>query len=248
MENKKVLKGAVDTYSKIGFGANAYVYQAEYLEGLCACKEFIDPKYVSIINDKMLEIGDFYKDYSDKFIFPFKFVYRTRNDENFYAYLMDYYYNYNGLDSIELSKKEKLELIKRARDLVEKLHKDYKILHCDLNSWNFLYNSEKDNLLLSDFDTAVRFNKECDLSPRLHSDICLDYIENNGLDEGVDIFLFNIFTYSLLNNIDPYSVIFNINNNKYGEIKSQKAREILNSYKDLKNEKVLKKEYIIDLL
>ncbi len=76
----------------------------------------------------------------------------------------------------------------------------------------------------------------------------MEYFKNNGVDKDADIFMFNMLTYSLINDKDFYGSLSNMIKNDYGNIESSKARKIIDTYKDFDKPKSIKKEYIIDYL
>ena len=74
------------------------------------------------------------------------------------------------------------------------------------------------------------------------------YAKNNGIDKDVDMYLFNLTTYAILNNKEYFNAISHIKENDFGVIENSHAIDILKGYKDIESSKVLKKEYVIDYL
>lgn len=246
MVNRSYL-GSITKYSELGFGSNATVYLSEYFDSSVAYKEFWSPEYVSAIKDEVIKLSE-YSD--DKFIFPDKFIYERPKDEIFKGYTMPLLYKYNFLyeeylESLDYNKK--ILLLFKARDLIEELHKKYRTLHADVAPWNFMYNEDNDYLVLTDFDTSLSISNNIKLNGS-HNDIVREYAKYNKIDEHLDIFLFNLCCYAILNNLDINFVLNKIRKNNFGIIENQKAIEVFNSYKDLSNSKSLKKEYVIDYL
>lgn len=248
MENKSYL-GSITKYRPLGFGSNADVYLAEYMNSMMvAYKEFWNTEYVRGIKDEIIKLSEF--DGKDKFIFPEKFIYVKPSDELFKGYTMPLLENYNFLYEEYLDKLDydkKVAILLKARNLVEELHKNYKILHADVAPWNFMYNAEKDHLVLTDFDTSISMKKDIKLNIS-HNTIVREYEKYNKIDENLDIYLFNLCCFAVLNNLDLYYVIDQIRKNNFGVIDNGKAKDIFNSYKDLSDVKSLKKEYVIDYL
>lgn len=248
MEKRSYL-GSITKYSKLGFGSNATVYFADYFDGLSvAYKEFWNPKYVNAIKDEVKKFNDFPSD--DKFIFPDVFIYEKPTDDIFKGYTMPLLYKYNFiyeefLESLDYDKK--ISILFRTRALLEELHKKYKIIHADVAPWNIMYNKDNDDLVLTDFDTSLSISNNMSINDS-HSDIVKEYAKYNKIDKHLDIFLFNLCCYSVLNNLDLNSVLREIRRNNFGIIENKNAIDIFSSYKDLSESKSLKKEYVIDYL
>lgn len=248
MEKRSYL-GSITKYGDLGFGSHANVYLADYFGGsTVAYKEFWNPKYVEAIKDEVEKISEYSDD--EKFIFPDIFIYDKPTDKLFKGYTMPLLYKYNYvyegyLESLSYDKK--ISILLKARELIEELHKKYKTLHADVAPWNFMYNEDNDHLVLTDYDTALSISNNIKINES-HNDIVKEYAKYNKIDEHLDIFLFNLCCYAILNNLDINFVLDKIRKNNFGIIENQKAIEVFNSYKDLSNSKSLKKEYIIDYL
>ena len=248
MEDRRYL-GSISKYSDspINFGGHSNIFKCidKYTDQFVCYKEFCSLEYMNAIKDTILNLIKMYGNYD--YAFPSSIVFdKERCDK---GYITDYYEGYISIDDLVLSHEKKLELIKKARELVEKLHKDYKCLHADLAPWNFLYNEYLDHLVLCDFDTSLFMNKDNKINDLVHSVITLNYLKYQKLDEGLDIYLFNLFTYAILNNVNFNDVLYMVRNNKYGVLSdNEKAKKILSSYDELNNGKILKKEYIMDFI
>ena len=247
MENKAYL-GSITKYETLGFGGHANVYSADCFGSACAYKEFWSPDYVSSIKDEVLKLSEF--DGEGKFIFPEKFIYDKPTDNFFKGYTMPLLHNYiflyeNYLDKLDYNKK--VSILLKARDLIEELHTKYKILHADAASWNFLYNEKYDNLVLTDFDTSLSIKNNISIHEG-HNNLVREYNKYYKIDENLDVYLFNLCCFAVLNNLDLYYVINHIRKNNFGVIENGKAKDIFNSYKDISDVKTLKKEYVIDYL
>lgn len=247
MENRSYL-GSITKYNIIGFGSNADVYLAEYFGSSVAYKEFWKPEYAAAIKDEIVKLSEF--DGGDKFIFPERFIYEKPTDEVFKGYTMPLLYKYNFVYEEYLEKLDydkKISILFKARDLLEELHKEYRILHADVAPWNFMYNEDSDHLVLTDYDTSLSISNSIKINGS-HNDIVREYAKYNKIDEHLDVFLFNLCCYAVLNNLDINFVLGQIRNNNFGILQSKKAIDVLSSYKDLSDTKSLKKEYIIDYL
>ena len=225
MENRGYL-GSITKYNIIGFGSNADVYLAEYFGSSVAYKEFWKPEYAAAIKDEIVKLSEF-KGYTMPLLYKYNFVYEE------YLEKLDY--------------DKKISILFKARDLLEELHKEYRILHADVAPWNFMYNEDSDHLVLTDYDTSLSISNSIKINGS-HNDIVREYAKYNKIDEHLDVFLFNLCCYAVLNNLDINFVLGQIRNNNFGILQSKKAINVLSSYKDLSDTKSLKKEYIIDYL
>lgn len=234
----------LDILDKIGYGAYGTVYSCIFNNKQYAYKNFIvDNSCKEFIKPRLDGVSKFYGD-SD-FIFPYKFIYD--NNDYFIGYVMDYLSGYNSLYDIKLDYKGKIEILNRARYILDKFHNEYKHVHTDINPWNFLYNKELDKIILIDFDTCIDLNNPNTMDISQLNTLAKIYCDYNGTNIGLDVFLFNLLTFSILNNIEFYDVINEIMNNNYGVIENKNAIEILSKYEDIEYN-TLKKEYIIDYL
>ena len=94
--------------------------------------------------------------------------------------------------------------LKKTRDIMEKLHKNYKRIHGDISLTNVLVNKEKKDVYLIDFDSSLYINQ--DLGSKFSfSEEVQDFINNYRLyraTKSIDIFKFNVTTLKLLCDVD----------------------------------------------
>ncbi len=251
MANRSYL-GSIKKYHEIGNGSNASVYYADYFDGgSVAYKEFYDNEYVKMIKDNIINLSS--KGYDSDILIPDTFIYKMPNDDTFKGYITDLYTGKTITDMYQLSYEDKIRLLKEARKLVEKFHNKYNSIHCDITPWNFIIPDYCNNMKLIDFDTTIDLNNK-NMNKILYWNNFLEYFKNNGIDKDIDIFMFNMLTYSLINNNSCfhsdnfYNSLYNMIKRQYGIIESNKAREIIDTYKDFDKPKSIKKEYIIDYL
>lgn len=236
----------LDIKECVGYGAYGRVYSCKHMNKQYAYKELLlgeDFKtYVSPILEK---VAHFYGD--PNFAFPYKLIYNDFFDKFCRGYMMDFLDGYKKLCDVQLSYQEKIRLLVKAREILDKFHKTYHHMHTDINPWNFLYNKDSDSLVLIDFDTCVDLRSKGGVGNYKLNDFAKVYCKYNGYDIGLDIFMFNLLTFSILNNVPFYDVIDDIFDEKYGCITNEKAIDILSRYDDIEV-KTLKKEYVIDFL
>lgn len=234
--------GKITLYNYLGGGAYSDVYSCDYWEQYFAYKKIQDPKYAQYIDKNINELTNFYGD--NDFLFPYKTIYKSPKDTYLDGYVLDPLYQFKELNNVN---EDKIKILLKSRELLEKFHNKYNYVHTDICPWNYLYNQEKDELILIDFDSAINLKDKGNINLDLINFYAAEYIEKRGIDKDLDIYLFNLMTYAILNDID-YNICLNyIKESKELWLNSEKATKILKSYKDL-GSKTLKKEYIIDYL
>lgn len=242
--NKEYLS-SIHLYSFLGAGMSGDVYKCDYKDYFYAYKVFKDVDYKSLITNKLDCLCEFYGDANC--VFPYKLIYKRSDSMFFDGYIMDFLYNYDELCINNLVNVNKKELLIKARTIIEKLHNEYKFIHGDIRPANFMYNQYLKDLQLIDFDNSISIDRKCNVDLTFYDEFAYDYMEKIGIEKELDMFLFNLLTYSIINNIPFDNSLENIESNNFKNISSEKARNILKSYKAL-NKKTLKKEYIIDYL
>lgn len=247
MERKSYL-GSIIKYKQVGDGAFSNVYKCDYFDALYAYKEYMNPDYVKFISEKIKRISQYYYE-ETSLVFPYTFIYRHLNDKYFCGYVMDYLNDYKKMIFLEnLDYDNKILLLKKCRALLDKLHNKYNFIHTDICPWNFLYNESKNDIKLIDFDSCIDLNNKEKYLCDFYSIFAQDYGNTVGVDKDLDIFLFNLMTYSILTDSDYNISLENICNNKLNYFENENIRKIFESYKDLNCNKSLKKEYVIDYL
>jgi len=247
MENRSYL-GSITKYKEIGEGAFSRVYLADYYGGMTVaykdflCKEETLKKMQPNI-EKLTKISD------SELILPFKLIYEKKDDKLFKGYLMDYLYNYSNITKINnLDYNKKLEILRSIREKVELFHEKYNMLHGDICPWNIMYNKEQNIAQLIDFDLSIDLSNKENIAMDNLNELAEYYVKYVGVDKDLDIFLFNLTTYSFLNEKGYLDSFDEIEANKFGIIENNNAIDILKGYKDLRTNKTLKKEYVIDYL
>lgn len=107
------------------------------------------------------------------------------------GYLVDYYDNYKSLYFADLPLEQRIKVLKITKEKIITMH-NYGIIHCDLHLANIILHD--DDVKIVDFDTAQYLN----YSAHTYNKYTSMYLENNKLSESVDIYNFNIDTFSYL--------------------------------------------------
>lgn len=134
--------------------------------------------------------------FNKDFLFP-QFIVLKRN--NILGYLTYFDKNNKNIYSLDLCYEDKIKLLKNVKKKIQMLHKNYKLIHGDLNVQNIL--SSKDlNTSLIDFDSTLRFDQEI-VSTVSFSMVLKDYLKCYKFDKNADIYRFNISTFKFLNDL-----------------------------------------------
>ncbi len=247
MEEYKTYLGRIEKYSNLGYGSFSDVFMCDFDGSLFAYKEYNSLEHVKLIKDKMHKLTEFFRT-NESLNFPYKLVYKNPNDELFIGLILDYLYQYRKLDTKKIDKDKMINILKRVRNLIEIIHKEYNLIHGDLHSENILYNIETDKISIIDFDSSFDINTKFGYNKDIINELNLNYINKMGIDEGIDTYLFNLNTYNILcdyNGQNNKSTLQNINNSYYPNL-NNKVISILDTYKNYS--KKLSKDYIIDYL
>ena len=221
-------------------GNHAKVYKIELNDKEYCYKEFIKPYPIDMISN-MSRLTNI--DFDRQFITPLYMVMYYK--QHILGYIMNYDEN---LDSIQNN--NKIKLLKDMRNLIDILHSEYKIIHCDLVEENMLFDNKNLKSYIIDFDASVRKGRE--LSNYSYIRLFIeDYVNAYGFNYGLDIYSFNIATLMILNNYDYIESLLD-------DIKDKQIEFINNSNKDIKKlskelllnntRKKYSNEYIIDYI
>ena len=233
-DNIKVTEKIIDT------GGYARIHLCEYNNKLYAYKKFIEREFIFTDNDiKRIEV------LTDKNIFPEIILpkYLIRNNGKFESYITDLF---NGETFDSLYKKDialKIEFLLKIKDVIIKMNNELDIIHGDIHPDNLMFNKDTKKVCLIDFDNCkidnINQNKNY-LNP-----LYKEYITYNSYSSLADIYMFNILTFSLLNEVNYFMVNDYIINNGYGDLFNSKS-----SFKLLDDISICKenKEFLIDMV
>lgn len=236
--NKNEVK---DSNKILYYGAYGTIKNVTY-DGKNYGQKIFDPEmYEPSMNDiKKLEIFSDFK-CSDEGIYLPKYL--ISNNNNFHSYLTELYDGVNILNLIDESIDTRIDFLRKAKDLIIKLNKDYKIVHSDIHFGNIMYNKENETVALIDFD----FSKFEDLETEkcFLNDITRTYISYNDYDEKLDTYLFNILTLAILFEQTMNCTCYDLRNNRFHNFFFDNSE-----IKTLEDMKYIRKNenYIIDMI
>ena len=133
-------------------------------------------------------------DIDNPYLITPKFIIYGDNYKKPIGYLLHYLDGYNSLYDLKLSKEEKINILKRVKMAIIEMHK-IGIIHCDLHLANIMYG--KNDVKIIDLDSSKYLNYQ----PDDFNSYSQEYLKINKLSKAVDIYNFNIDTFSCLNNI-----------------------------------------------
>lgn len=215
----------------IGMGAEGVIYKYNFEGDTIAIKIFNPDIFTS---NKLEKIKLIHSKEIDKVITKPQCLVCVDGKINGYA--MEYDQNDQNLESLnELTVSEKLEYLKTLRNIIELLHK-HNIVVGDLKLSNILVN--EGTMKICDVDNF----KVDDLDPDILNLYSKQYFRKyKKMDEGLDVFSFNILTILFLINDSRDELINYIMKGSY-----TRNEELRNIFERLLNDKEYTESYIID--
>lgn len=217
------------------YGSYGSIKRCILNDKLYICKEFNDLNYLNGKRRKLDLLGDIDK----KEIYTPKFWVKNNNLIN--SYLCDFF---DGKDICAVSDRpieEKISVLKKAKQSILTMH-DIGIIHSDLIDSNIMY--DNDNSIIIDFDNCNYKKYKTNI---VHTnDYSSKFISKYGVIKELDIFIFNLLTFSILNDRTFFMSINDIFLNEYGIFDSKDSKKICNSL--LLEKSIPNKSYLIDTI
>ncbi len=184
---------------KIGRGASGEVRKCTF-DGNQYCIKILEKTYPRSVVSNIRNMTS--KDFTKEYFVPLYVVEGTTG--NFFGYLMNYDEKLKEASKLK-ELREKLIFLKRARDVIDKLHIEYKRVHGDLVSENMLYD-EIFNSFLIDFDSSLKFGKKYEDKQTVRLFV-QDYLKYYPVDKNMDIYTFNVTTLKMIGNIPRVDIL-----------------------------------------
>ena len=208
-ENESQFKGSFGTIKKCTLDGKTYAY-----------KEFFFPDYLQGKKRKI----DLLSNIDEPGLYVPKFW--VRKDENTNQYLTDYF-DAKDIDiwSSE-DNKTKFIMLNKAKNKILRMH-EYNLIHSDLISSNIMYNGN--DIGIVDFDNS-NFGKY--KTKFIHSnDLTQDFLLQYGMRKELDIFIFNLSTFAIMNNLKSfYFTRERVREKLYGVFNNPDGRKICDSF------------------
>lgn len=201
----------------IGTGSFGEINKCNINGRVFAYKSFFEPSYImpKIIKlNKLSEIED------DGLITPKFWV------KDGYILFDGYLTTYcEGKTFKKVDKKEIIPALKHMKNTILRMH-SYNLIHGDLHLGNMMY--EKDKSFILDFDnSSFKGNK---INIEQVNDYAAEYIKKYGINKALDVFTFNLTTFSLINNCNFWGVRMEVDKKNYGYFSSKEAIELCNQF------------------
>lgn len=228
----------------ISSGSLSKVYEADFDGKTYAYKLYTIP-----IGGMLSYLSEFTEeDFGIEYFLP-RFLVESSSRMFFKGYLTEYDCVLKELDEIE-GRKKKIALLKNGKIVLKRLHLRHKRIHGDIHGSNMLFDEDKLNAALIDFDTMVKIGENINFeNMRPFSSIALNYLAYNSLNPKLDIYLFNLATLSLLSGILEEDVLERIAKNDFELLFYNKDVNRLSKELLLNNtRKPYSGEYIIDYI
>lgn len=171
------------------------------LNGITYCFKFFSKEYPKDIMDNICNLTNI--KFDKDFLTP-QFMVIKRNHILGYLSLFDKK-NKNIFD-LNLDYEDKIILLKNAKEKLLRLHKEYKLIHGDLNISNIL-SDKKLNTVFIDFDAALKFGQRVKTTQSF-SVALINYLKYYKFDYKADIYRFNLTTLKFLNDLEADENIF----------------------------------------
>lgn len=217
IQRKKILGGYSDNY-KCKFNNNDFMFK-KFLDA----DEMITPSFT----DKINEINKL----SDKLSYLPQ--YWVLNKSKCIGYLTKLH---PGRDiGFAVDKFELLNLLKDAKEKLLYLH-ELGLIHGDIHYCNILFDEGSTDII--DFDNSSYLGMNPEFS--LYSTDARNFVSSYGVSKELDIFLFNLMTFEVINDLYLDSSLYD---ERYGLFKDNEAKRICDS---LRFEKSPSSDFLID--
>lgn len=208
IDNKEdYISGSFGSIKRCKYGKNIYAY-----------KEFNNPNYLDN-KIKKLELINEIK--INGLLVPEFWVQKNHN--------LNYMSNYIQSENINYYKdfpiKEKVKLLKKIKRLIISMHEN-NIIHTDLHNGNIIIDDNL-NPYIIDFDNCSYKKYKTEINDT--NDYSQEFIKKYGIIPEIDIFMFNLLTYSFIKQINYYNTRIDIICGKATCFENNDSKHILNS-------------------
>lgn len=216
-------------------GSFAKIKKCIFKNKIYAYKEFENKKYLISKKRKLSNLSEI--------TIPGLIVpkYWVKKDKSTNAYLTVF----EDKDKVSSISNECLEFkyktLQNAKNLILAMH-NQGIIHSDLHSGNILSKNKICSII--DFDNCTY--KMYKTFKEDSSDYCQNFINVYGIIPELDIFMFNLLTYEIVNNINYFIIRKEISENKFGVFNNKDGIKICKSL--FLDDKYPNKDFLIDTI
>lgn len=199
-------------------GSFGSIKRCKYDKKIYAYKEFNDPNYVKGKIRKFELISEIN---SDRLLLPKFWIQENQN----LCYLADFIQSKNLNYYKNFSIDTKIKILKKIKESILNMHEN-NIIHTDLHNGNIIIDDNL-NPYIIDFDNCSYKKYKTDIKDA--NDYSQEFIKKYGIIPEIDIFMFNLLTYSFINEINYYRARINILFNEENYFNSKESKQVLNS-------------------
>ncbi len=201
-----------------------------------AYKDFFNPFFLTGKKKKIEALSSLAND----FLLTPKYLVKKKSGK--ITYLTDFCEGKN-IDTISnLDLKSKINYLKTAKKHIQEMH-ELGIIHADLIGTNMMVFQNK--VYIIDFDNSSYKNFKIKIKDT--NDFSRKFIETYGIVKEVDTFIFNLLTYSIINDSHFYLVRRDIANGNFGVFcDDSEAQKICKSF--FLDDRFPNEDYLIDTL
>ena len=194
---KKIFENELQNLNFINSGSFGNVYKCNFDDKDFAFKKFKDLSY---LKGKIRKLNFLSQINDNDLILPNYFIIDDKN--NIIGYLTKYFYSHDISDeTLNKTLEEKIIILKNLKESILKMKKE-NIIHTDLIPGNILLSNDACKII--DFDNCSFNGSKININQV--NDFTYDFIKYYGLSNNVDTFLFNLITFSVINEIEFYLV------------------------------------------
>lgn len=147
----------------------------------------------------------------------------------------------SGKEIYKVKQKNKIETLENTKNLILTMHNEG-IIHGDLISSNILVDETVPSII--DFDNCSYRGYDIKYSDA--NDFTQEFMKKFGVNKELDIFLFNLLTFSIINDCKMDLTRQKISQNKYGYFDNKDGIKICNSL--FLDDEVPNKDFLIDTI
>ncbi len=219
----------------ISSGSFGKIYKCEYMGNIYAYKEFESSSFLCNRKRKLENISNIKEDF---LITPYYWIKKDGEKLGYLTKLL------NGKDIISiqfLGIDYKIDIINKIKNQIQLMHK-YELIHADISSSNIIL--ENDIPYIIDFDNSS-YNKYY-TNIYDSSDMAQEFIRKYGICKELDIFMFNLLTFELINNCNYNLIRKNIILKNFGNFDNIDSKDICETF--FLDDSLPNKKFLIDTI
>lgn len=219
----------------ISSGSFGHIYKCKFNENIYAYKEFEKPSFLCNKKRKLESISNL----NEEFLITPKYWIEKNGEKIGYITKMLYGKDIVSIEFLGLD--YKIDIINKIKKQIQIMHK-HELIHSDISSSNIII--ENDIPYIIDFDNSSY--KKYSTNIYNSSDIAQEFIRKYGVCKELDIFMFNLLTFELINNCNPNFIRKNIILENFGNFDNSDSKSICESF--FLDDSIPNKKLLIDTI